>query len=426
MNIFLTLFGKIFIKLSRILNFGDGSTWPGHIALKINKNFVKNSLNNSKIKLIIIAGTNGKTTTDRLVTSIIRESGKSYLQNKAGANLLNGLASTIIKGSNLTGKLKQDYLIFEADEFALPHILRETNPNFLIILNIFRDQLDRYGEVTTIAETWRKSFKKLTNETTLILNADDPLVASLSGSLKAKTVFFGLNDENKKEIIKHGADTIYCPHCGEKLDFETVFFSHLGDWNCRSCKNKRPKIDLSKLTHYPLPGTYNKYNCLAAALFAKEEQIDEKIIIKAFKSFTPAFGRGEELKYKGKKIRLFLSKNPTSYNESLETALELGGKNFLFVINDNIPDGLDISWIWDINFSEYLNKDLNVGVSGSRVYDIALRLKYDEQFTHVFEEIEEAIEKMINNLEKDETLYILPNYSAMLEARKIITGKKIL
>lgn len=425
MNAVLILFGKLFSLISRKLNFGSGSTWPGHIALKINPNFIKDVLKNSKTKVIVIAGTNGKTTTGRLITSIIRENHKSFLQNKAGANLLNGLASALIRGININAGLPHDYFIFESDENALPQVVEQTNPDYVICLNLFRDQLDRYGEIDLIANKWRDSFNKLTNKTTLILNADDPEVAYLSENSNAKIVYFGLEEEGLKET-GHGADSIYCPRCRKKLVFQTVFFSHLGIWRCPNCKLKRPKTDLSKITDSPLPGTYNKYNSLAAALFAKTEGFKEESIKNAFKAFTPAFGRQEKLLYKGKAIQLFLSKNPTSINESLQTIKGLGGRNLLIVLNDRIPDGQDVSWIWDINFENILTENFNIMVSGDRVYDMAIRLKYSSVFTHVEPGLKNAIELMIKNLEEGETLYILPTYSAMLETRKILTGKKLL
>lgn len=425
-NISSIVFGKALILGSSTLNLGSGSTWPGHIALKLNKNFIKDMLKSSDTKIVVIVGTNGKTTTGRLTTSIIREDGKSYLQNKAGANLVNGLASTLIRGAGVLGKLEKDYLIFEADENALPEVLRQITPNYIICLDLFRDQLDRYGEVDTIAKKWHEAFENLTEKTQLILNADDPQIAYLGTKTKAKAAYFGLEDNKDGKQIKHGADTTHCPKCSEKLEFKTVFFSHVGIWKCPKCNLTRPKPDLSKLSYYPLPGTYNKYNALAAALFGKLDGIDESKVENAFKTFTPAFGRGEKINYANKTIQVFLSKNPTSFNESLETINELGGKNILLVLNDRIPDGLDVSWIWDIDIENLIDKDTNIGVSGDRVYDMALRMKYAEKFTHMEEDLEKSIDAMLANTPDNETLYILPNYSAMLETRKILTGKKIL
>ena len=432
-NLSIIILGKTLNLLISSLKLGSGSTWPGHIALKFNPNFIRQILASHpkgvKLKAVIIAGTNGKTTTGRLISEILRANNKSVLHNEAGANLLNGLASTLIKGISLArfnlARLDVDYLIFESDENALPEILKQTNPDYVICLNLFRDQLDRYGEIDSIAKKWQKVFEKLAPQTTLILNADDPQIAFLSNKSKAKTLFFGLDEKGKAETV-HGADTIHCPKCSEKLEFETVFFSHLGIWHCPNCKLRRPNLDLSKINYYPLPGTYNKYNSLAASLVAISEGINLESIEKSYTKFTPAFGRQEKITYKGKNVQIFLSKNPTSFNESLQTIKNIGGKSLLVILNDRVPDGLDVSWIWDVNFEEILTKDFNIAVSGDRVYDMALRLKYTEQFTHVEPDPSTALDKMVDSLESEETLYVLPNYSAMLDIRKILTGRKIL
>lgn len=420
------LLGKLVSGLIKLTNLGSGSTWPGHIAVNLDSSFNKKLLAKNKIKTIVVAGTNGKTTTSKLIKTILEEDGKKVLQNEAGANLQNGLSSTLVKGANLNGGLNYDFLIFEADENSLPIVLEEFIPDYIILLNLFRDQLDRYGEIDTIARKWKAAIEKLPSTTVLILNADDPSIAFIGKDKKTNTFYFGL-DEKGSQKIKHGADTIYCPNCSEKLSFKNIQFSHLGDWNCPNCGFKRPATDISSLPSYPLAGEYNKYNSLASFLLAKKLKINQEAVKKAFKTFEPAFGRQEKIKYKGKNVQIFLSKNPTSFNESLSTVLELGAKNILILFNDRVPDGLDVSWIWDINFEEILGKrKLNIAVSGDRVYDMALRLKYAEIFTHVIEQPETALNEMVRNLEDNETLFILPNYSAMLDIRKVLTGRKIL
>lgn len=432
MNILLIWFGKLFSSLINILSLGRGSTWPGHIALSVNENFSKEILKNSKTKIILIAGTNGKTTTSKLIRTILEEAGKKVLHNEAGANLENGLASTLIEGSNLFGKINYNYLIFESDENTLPLILNKIKPDFLILLNLFRDQLDRYGEIDSIARKWESSVQKLNKNTKLIANADDASIAYIAIKSGLNTQFFGL-DRGKIHSIPHGADTIYCPRCNNKLDFEFINFSHLGKWNCAKCKLTRPKLNLSEFAFYPLPGTYSKYNVLATVLLAKLNNINNEAIEQSLRRFKPAFGRQEKIEIDGKKIQLFLSKNPTSFNESLKTISELNAKNVLIVLNDRIPDGRDVSWIWDINL-ESLKNFKNVIVSGDRCYDMGLRLKYqlssEFQISNLKFKIEENLRKAINKaLGKtlsNQTLYILPTYSAMLEVRKILTGKKIL
>lgn len=446
LNSALIIFGKSLAKFSQMFNLGGGSTWPGHIALTLNKNFIREILKGSKIKTVLIAGTNGKTTTGKMIQTILEKNGQKVFQNESGANLLNGIASSMLLRSNILCTLKYDYAIFEVDENTLPQTIDEFTPDYVVLLNLFRDQLDRYGEVDTIAKKWRKSLASLSKSTILILNADDPLIAFLGKDIKNKTYYFGIDPTTKTKIqtgfgieltnrVWKGetADSIYCPNCNSKLTYNIVYFSHLGDWSCPSCKFARPRLDLSNVNMSPLVGTHNRYNTNAAVLFAKINNISSETIKQSLKQFTPAFGRQETIVIDRKKVRIFLSKNPTSFNESLKTVVELGGKNLLFVLNDRIPDGRDISWIWDTDIESVINDFKAITVSGDRCYDMGLRLKYafnELQITNYKLQIEENLKNAISfalaDIKKSETLYILPTYSAMLEVRKILTGHKIL
>lgn len=423
--------GKYISQISKRLNRGNGSTWPGHIALKGNKNFIKDLLIDSKIKIIIVAGTNGKTTTSGLIKKGLETSRKSVIQNASGANLLNGIASTLLLNTTPQGKLTQDYAIFEVDENALPLVLKQVSPDYLVLLNLFRDQLDRYGEINTITEKWKDTVTKLSEKTKLIINADDPQIAFVGLQSSRKTHYFGLQQDQEKHIQDHAADSVSCPKCGNKLTFTKITFSHLGDWKCTSCGLQKPRPAITSFPFYPLSGTYNKYNTIAAALVLKENGLSEKKIVEAFKNFSPAFGRQEIIEYQGKQIQLFLSKNPTSFNQSFVTIQELQASTLLLVLNDRIPDGRDISWIWDVDLPS-IDKLKHILIAGDRVYEMALRLKYElgevvyNEKVQTFEQLEDAIEKGIAVLSSKEKLYILPNYSAMLDTRKIVTGKKIL
>lgn len=422
MNFLLIIFGKLLTAIIRALNLGHGSTWPGHIALNSNKNFVKDLLKDSKIKIILIAGTNGKTTTSKLLQSILEKNGKKAILNESGANLLNGIASALLLNTNIFGSIRKDFAIFEVDENTLPYVLKELTPDVLVLLNLFRDQLDRYGEVNTVASKWRQSLKKTTQKTKIILNANDPLVAYLAND--KKPLYFGLLEKSNIKTSEDWADSVFCPKCNSKLEFEKVYFSHIGVWECPSCGLKTPPLDI-KEAYYPLLGTYNKYNTLAAVLTAQTLGINQNIIDSALKNFNPAFGRQEKINISGKTIQVFLSKNPTGFNESLRTVAN--GKSLLLVLNDRIPDGRDVSWIWDIDFENSIKNFRSIVVSGDRAYDLALRLKYatSKKFDAI-ENLEEALKKALKNTPSTQTLYILPTYSAMLETRKILTGKKIL
>ena len=430
-NLPLIAIGKTVSKISQTLNRGNGSTWPGHIALKGNPNFINDILVNSQTKVIIVAGTNGKTTTSGLIRAGLEKNGKSVIQNDSGANLLNGVASTIILNANRNGKLTQDYAIFEVDENALPQVVQQIKPSYLVLLNLFRDQLDRYGEINAIAEKWKGAVLELDDKTKIVLNADDPLIAYMGMELKHPTLFFGVDNEKTNTHDSGAADSVSCPHCGKRLTFEKIVFSHLGKWKCTACGLIQPKKQISEFPYYPLAGVYNKYNTHAASVVLKDLGINERQIINAFETFVPAFGRQEKITYEGKNVQLFLSKNPTSFNQSFATIKNLKASTVLLILNDRIPDGRDVSWIWDTDLSGLIEFN-HIFVAGDRVYDMALRLKYELGMKHyekkiiTFENLKEAINQGINAVQQNETLYILPTYSAMLDARKILTGKKIL
>lgn len=433
LNFFLIIFGKLLSQSVQRLNLGNGSTWPGHIALRMNKHFIRDLLKRSSVKVILIAGTNGKTTTATLVASTLEKNGMTVIQNTSGANLLNGIASTLLLQSTPAGKLPFDFAVFEVDENALPLVLQEVQPDYVLLLNLFRDQLDRYGEINTIAKNWKTAITKLPKKTTLILNADDPQIAFMNTAAKSNnTHYFGLQDAQFSTTkLQQSADSVSCPHCGAKLTFDALAYSHLGKWHCNECGLTKPEVAKKSVVIYPLSGLYNKYNTLAAVTLMEDLGLTTQQIEDSFLSFQPAFGRQEIVMYKKKNVQIFLSKNPTSFNQSYTTMQELGAKHLLIVLNDRIPDGQDISWIWDIDLPT-LEKFDHIYLSGDRVYDMALRLKYELGITnyalrvHTYEDLKDAIDAGINQLPNNQTLFILPTYSAMLEVRKIITGKKIL
>lgn len=427
------LAGKTLSKISKQLNLGNGSTWPGHIALKANPTFIEDSLKNSPTKIIMVAGTNGKTTTSRMIRTVLEGNDLAVIHNESGANLLNGIASTLVLRANHNGKITADYAIFEVDENALPQALSRITPNYLIILNLFRDQLDRYGEVDTVAQKWQKALEKLPETTQLLLNADDPRVAHLASNTKAQASFFGLEKKVSGTTSEHSADSLFCPRCGEKLTYDSKTYSHLGHWHCPHCKLQRPETEKIQVPFYPLSGTYNEYNTIAVVLLAKLLSLPENKVEAALHTVKPAFGRQEIIQVGDKKVQLFLSKNPTGFNESLKTISELGAKHLLLVLNDRVADGHDVSWIWDVDFESFINQFSSVTISGDRVYDMGLRLKYTStnwQMANSKWKIEENLAKAITiALEQTTTeqpLFVLPTYTAMLEVRKIISGKKIL
>lgn len=425
------LVGKSISYISSRFSLGNGSTWPGHIALYLNPSIIKSLEKNLRLGSVVVAGTNGKTTTAKIIREVL-ETKFRVVHNQSGANLLNGIASSLIQSFTFDNKNNHDIGVFEVDENTLPLVINTFFPRIVIILNLFRDQLDRYGEVNNIARIWKESLKKLPSSTTVILNADDPQVAFLGKDLKAKVVYFGLNDKNLfLKSPEHATDSTYCPSCGEKLDYQGIFYSHLGIWECKSCGLKKPTTE-KLLVKMPLPGTYNIYNTGACETALKMLDFNSSQIQKALTGFKPAFGRQEEIEIDGKAVKILLSKNPTGFNQSIRTLDNFSSeKKYIFLIlNDRIPDGRDISWIWDVDYENLKNKVKKIYISGDRCYDMALRIKYsqvlEESCIEIFESTEKGLVKAIKALSAGEALYILPTYSAMLDVRKVLRGKKIL
>ncbi|MBI5449246.1 Mur ligase family protein [Candidatus Gottesmanbacteria bacterium] len=436
--------------MSTVLHLGAGATWPGEIALRVNHGIFAFFVSQFRKEIILVAGTNGKTTTSLMITQVLEKHGFSVVHNSSGANLLNGVVSACIQRSSWNGTLRADYGVFEVDENSLPVVIsiikhKESVKGFtLVLLNLFRDQLDRYGEVDVIAEKWEKSLreqraqhKKKSNSRNkkiiqIIANADDPLIAHLASIASISTpdikaFYFGLNDRALfQQRMDHATDSIFCPSCGSRLAYEGMYYSHIGVWHCLSCGAKRPVPDIDAWQS-PLPGLYNQYNTLAAVAALRSVGVSDSHIQNALTDFAPAFGRQEEFLMDGKRLKLFLSKNPAGFNASLQTVLNMKPITLLLVLNDRIPDGRDVSWIWDVDFEVLGNKKIEIIVSGDRAYDLAVRIKYAIQFQNftVETDLKKAISHVLQTVKNGETVYILATYSAMLAVRKVITGKKI-
>jgi UDP-N-acetylmuramyl tripeptide synthase len=386
-------------------------------------------------------GTNGKTTTALLLKQILSDRGYTVVHNSSGANLINGLITALLSSADMTGKISADYAILEVDENILPLLLQDCQPKYILALNLFRDQLDRYGEVDTIAQRWGKAISPLPADTTIILNADDPTLSSLGQQLKQKVLYFGLNEPDLYLAeIPHAVDSIYCPRCGHLLDYQGVYLSHLGDYHCPSCGFEKSKVTLESQKHPQiLIGVYNKYNTLAASVLTQSIGIKTEDIYSTVQNFKAAFGRAEELEIEQKQVRIMLAKNPVGMNETIRAVNDIKktGKSdvTLLVLNDRIPDGTDVSWIWDVDTEELVKLGGTLIVSGDRVYDMALRLAYssesvDPEKTNfkliVKEDLPEAISTALEYTKLAETLHIIPTYSAMLEVREVLVGRKIL
>ncbi len=430
---------KTITQAVKLLKLGAASVLPGSIAKRIYPDILPLLFQQVHQGAIIVVGTNGKTTTSLLLKKILEDKGYRVAHNSTGANLINGLITALLDNANLFGRLNADYAILEVDENIVPLLLKDCTPKFILGLNLFRDQLDRYGEVDTISRRWRDAIDPLPKDTVIILNADDPTLSHLGQQLSQKVLYFGLNEtELYLDEIPHAVDSTYCPKCGHPLAYEGVYLSHLGDFQCPSCDFQKSRVAFHS-SEWPqiLIGVYNKYNTLAAGLVARELGIDTPDIYKTIGNFKAAFGRAEELTIDGKHIRILLSKNPVGMNETIRTVNQIkdGGKasTTLLVLNDRIPDGTDVSWIWDVDLEKLVDRGGTIIVSGDRIYDMALRLEYskkslemDDLRSIVKENLQEAIDTALELTPSDETLHILPTYSAMLEVREILIGRKIL
>ncbi|MEH2223697.1 Mur ligase family protein [Nostoc sp.] len=418
----------------RSLRLGAASVLPGSIARRIEPRLLQLLSQQVKNGVILIAGTNGKTTTALLLCTILERKGFRVTHNSTGANLENGLMTALLESTNLLGTLNTDYAILEVDENIVPRVLAPLQPRIILCLNLFRDQLDRYGEVDTISKRWTKVISTLPPETVVIPNADDPTLSNLGQQLPQRVLFFGLNEpEHYLEAIPHAVDSIYCPKCGHSLDYKGVYLSHLGDFTCPKCgfSKSKPTLESNEWSQI-LVGLYNKYNTLAAATAAIELGVDEVTIRDTINTFQAAFGRAEDLVINGKRVRILLSKNPVGTNETIRVVTQSTDKTTLLVLNDRTPDGTDVSWIWDVDTEKLVERGGTLVVSGDRVYDMALRLRYSQKSLEsnlnliVEEDLRKAIATALEHTPENETLHILPTYSAMLEVREVLTGRKIL
>ena len=428
----------------RLSGRGAASVFPGSLARKLQPRTLELLAKQVRKGIVLVAGTNGKTTTSLLLRAMLEGAGYRTIHNATGANLENGLATALIDAADWTGQIHQDVAILEVDENVLPKVLPKIRPRSLLALNLFRDQLDRYGEVDTIARRWLDAIA-VTPGTAVVLNADDPTLSHFGQELLerwggdlSRVRYFGLNEPDRYlSAIPHAVDSIYCPRCGQSLQYAGVYLSHLGDFHCTNCGfEKSPPHRASADWPQILVGLYNKYNTLAAVETADLFGVDELTAREAIATFKAAFGRSEELTVSGTPIRILLSKNPVGTNETLRTVVELTAERphpptVLLALNDRAPDGKDVSWIWDTDTEGLARSGATLVVTGDRAYDMALRLTYSHTESAIANpvavetDLKAAINRAIAATPPGETLYILPTYSAMLEVREILTGRAI-
>jgi UDP-N-acetylmuramyl tripeptide synthase len=433
--------------LSRAARRGGGTSLPGKVLTRVEPGAIGLLAGRLSQGSILLSATNGKTTTAAMIASILEGRGARLVHNRAGANMAGGVASALADAARGGGRrLDGDTGLFEVDEFWVPQMLTELKPRAVLLANLFRDQLDRYGELETIGERWHEALAGVPAATQLVLNADDPLVADLGRGRDA--VYFGVeDDELARPEMQHAADSKHCRRCGHPYAYEAIYMGHLGRYHCPNCGQRRPdpavratRVELrgirsalftlqtpegETLVRLPLPGLYNVYNALAAAALCGALGVSLVEIAAGLEGVAPAFGRAETLTLRGRPTSLLLVKNPAGANEVLRTlTLEGTRLDVLGVLNDNTADGRDVSWVWDADW-ELIAPHLDRMIcAGTRAAELAVRLKYagvDPAKLTVIDDLEAALDRALGG--GDGPLYVLPTYTALIELRELLTRR---
>ena len=429
-------------RLSRAAGRGGGTTLPGKLVWKLDPAAVDALAARLHQGVALVSATNGKTTTTAMASSILAPT-RTLAWNNSGANLASGITSTLLNADGA------DLGLLEVDEFALPEVMRRTHPRVVCLGNLFRDQLDRYGELEHIAERWRAAVAGLDREATLVANADDPLVAALADG-RGSTLLFGVDDPRRARTgLQHASDSKYCIRCGHPYRYDAVYVGHLGAYRCEACGHARPPLDVvareiepdgldgvSFELHAPdgslrvrlgVPGLYNVYNALAAASLALSLGVALDDVVAGLERFQAAFGRFERFSVGDRGFLLLLVKNPAGANEALRTLEEGGVPPALVVaLNDRIADGRDVSWIWDVDFEPVLEGAERIVVSGERAAELALRFTYagfPRERLELLPGLEAALDRGLELTPPGGELAVLPTYTAMLELRAIATER---
>ena len=429
--------------VSRLLHRG-GTAMPGRWALKLCPNLLE--LLAKDVKSVAITGTNGKTTSARMIEQAFSEKGLNYFANRSGANLISGITTEFVMNATLTGKPLKEYAVIECDEAAARKVFSQLKPRVVVVTNLFRDQLDRYGEVTHTLENIRVAMQGAP-EAVLCLNADCSLTASLADDLPNRVVYFGIDQgaapsRPKPEI----SDATHCIRCKTEYEYDDISYGHLGGFRCPKCGYRRHKADFAvtditeqradgstvvmdiqgtkRIVNVNLPAMYNIYNAVGAVTAAVEMGLDADTAVKALADFQCGFGRMEQFKLGKAGARMMLVKNPAGCNQVIEFLENIKEKFILVVcLNDRGADGTDVSWIWDADFEgltslgSYLDR---VIVSGDRAGDMRVRIKYagipDEHIS-----MQRNYEELVRWIEKQELpVFIMPTYTAMLELRQVV------
>jgi len=432
---------------SRASGRGGGTTLPGRMLLRMAPDAIARLGKRLDRGSTLISATNGKTTTAGMISAALEADGRHPVHNRAGSNMTWGVATALLEQRGAEG-------LFEVDEAWLPEVATQLEPSLIVLGNLFRDQLDRYGEMESLAAEWGRTVASRTGRTRFALNADDPAIADLGrdegGRAREGVVYFGIEDVSRAlPELQHAFDAKHCRRCGHPYAYDRAFVGHLGHYSCPSCGAVRPRPEVaataielhgmsgSSVTlrtpqgeldlRLPLPGLYNVYNALAAVTAALELGVSPRTIAGSLQTMRAAFGRVETIAVDSTQLSILLIKNPAGTNEVLRTLmLEAGEKKLdLWIgLNDRIADGRDVSWIWDADFELLADGVRRVLCAGTRAPEMALRLKYagwPESAIEVVPEVEGSLDRALADAPAD--LFALPTYTALLELRKLLATR---
>jgi UDP-N-acetylmuramyl tripeptide synthase len=437
------LLARLARAASRRVGRTGGTTAPGRVLLKVSPRALARMSDELDAGSVLVSATNGKTTTAAMIAGALERAGRPVVHNRAGSNMAWGVATALLDAGRERGQLG----LFEVDEAWLPAVTRDVSPRLLLLSNLFRDQLDRYGELELLADRWAELVGELDGQARFVLNADDPLVADL-GRERSGVTYFGLEDDTQAlPGMQHAADSKHCRNCGHPYEYEAIYLGHLGRYRCPNCGRTRPApqvaatqvelegMDGSRFTlrtpqgeltlRLPLPGLYNVYNAVAAAATAMELGVPLPRVGEALEGFAGAFGRVETIPVGGRQLSILLIKNPAGANEVLRTlTLEDGRLDLWIALNDRIADGRDVSWIWDADFEVLDGRVRRVTCSGTRAEEMALRLKYAgiDAELDVERDLGDSLDSAVANAAA-ERVYALPTYTALLELRDLLADR---
>jgi len=429
-------------RLSRLVGTGGGTTVPGKLLWKLDPGAVDRLAARLPLGSAVISATNGKTTTAAMAASIL--SGRLRLaHNSSGANLVSGVASTLLDSAGA------ELGLFEVDEAALPAVAARLRPRALCLGNLFRDQLDRYGELEHVAERWRAAVRELSPDAALAVNGDDPQVGELARE-RPGAIVFGVDDPScARPSLQHAADSKYCVRCGTPYEYAAAYVGHLGEYRCPSCGHGRPPLDVIARgvelqgldsvafelvtqtgkhgVRLRVPGLYNVYNALAASALAGSLGASLDEIVAGLEGFSAAFGRFERIAMGDRRLLMLLIKNPAGANEAVRTILEGSAPSVVVVaLNDAIADGRDVSWIWDVDFEPLIGGLERLVATGERAAELALRFKYgglDDEAIELEPLLARALDRGLELTPPGGELVVLPTYTAMLALRKIVAER---